>query len=255
MWLVLTEPFDPSGAWLSAELASRSGEEVQHLTSSDIAAASQADRGVDDEGVWFRVVTSHGRVVDSRKLKGVVNRVCSSPSVIAQAVGRNQVGVPRSLGAPLMRWLHRWPGPVLNRPNVDGLSGDFRPTFWWLDHAIKAGFSAPRPAPEGEERPAPHANTVSILLAVVGEDIHALDSPSRIIAMSLRSRCRRLAQAAGASILGIEAAPTPTGEWTFLGASLRPDLVRGGDAVVRSVSRALGLEHEPNRSIQADQLL
>ncbi len=246
MWLVLTEPFDPSGDWLAQELAKHASEEVLHLTSRDIAAASQADRGVDDGGVWFRVVAASGRVVESRRLRGVVNRICSSPGALTHSMGGRATESP-ALGAPLMRWLHRWPGPVLNRPNLDGLSGDFRPTFWWLDHAVRAGFAVPRSQQDFGGKSSPSNDPASVWVAVVGDDVRALDDPGRVIATSLRSRCRRLAQATGASILGVEATSTHTGEWTFLGASLRPDLSRGGEALVLSVVHALGMRQGADR--------
>ncbi|MGH8018789.1 MAG: hypothetical protein ACREIA_10935 [Opitutaceae bacterium] len=249
----MTEPFDPSGGWLAHELAKHASEEVLHLTSRDIATAAQADRGVDDGGVWFRVVAASGRVVESRKLRGVVNRICSSPGALTHGMGGRTTEAP-SLGAPLMRWLHRWPGPVLNRPNVDGLSGDFRPSFWWLDHAVRAGFAVPRSQPDFGDRSAPSGDPASAWVAVAGDDVHALDDPGRVIAMSLCSRCRRLAHAAGAAILGIEAASTHTGEWTFGGASLRPDLSRGGEPLVRSVMRALAMGHMAGGNLRARQV-
>jgi hypothetical protein len=256
VWLILSEPFDPSGVWLSEELQRRTDEEVVLLTSREISTASQADRGVDDDGVWFRVVAG-GHRVESRTLRGVVNRICSSPSALAHAVHRRGRTDSPGLGAPLLRWLHRWPGPVLNRPNVDGLSGDFRPTFWWMDHAVKSGFSSPPSGTEGGDRGlVPRADEPGTAwVAVVGADVHGLDDPGRIVPMSLRARCRRLAQSTGASMLGIEAAPGAlSGEWRFVAASLRPDLVRGGEPIVQSIARALGLstraprDPSPNRT-------
>jgi hypothetical protein len=55
----------------------------------------------------------------------------------------------------------------------------------------------------------------------------------------LREPCRRLASLAGATLLGIDFAPDDEGDWQFTGASVMPDLITGGDALIDALAEAL----------------
>jgi hypothetical protein len=55
----------------------------------------------------------------------------------------------------------------------------------------------------------------------------------------LDDACRKLARAAGVELLGLDFAPGADGRWRFTGASVMPDLMRGGEAVADALAQAL----------------
>jgi hypothetical protein len=48
--------------------------------------------------------------------------------------------------------------------------------------------------------------------------------------------CLRLARAAGTILLGIDFTPAASGGWEFSGASVVPDLIRGGEPVADALA-------------------
>ena len=56
---------------------------------------------------------------------------------------------------------------------------------------------------------------------------------------ALHEPCRRLAAAAGASLLGIDFALGTDGGWQFLRGSVMPDLVSGGEPLVAALAEVL----------------
>jgi 2-keto-3-deoxy-galactonokinase len=84
--------------------------------------------------------------------------------------------------------------------------------------AALAGLAAPAPA----------------TVFVVGERI----VPHPAVPRGLDEACRKLARAAGVKLLGIDFAPGIDGRWRCTGASVMPDLMRGGEAVADALAQA-----------------
>ncbi len=238
MWLLLTESDDASGPWLAEGLRRHTAHPVLVVTTLDLETAAHQERGVDPEGVWFRVVLDDGRVIESKRLLGAVNRAGPATRGVAHFTGGRRGAVATGYGPPLLRWLHRWEGTVLNRPNAAGRSGEHRSAFWWVDNAVHAGFAMPRSpaAPAGAEADGP-----GIPLIVVQEEVFPATIGDRPVPPQLALRCVQLARRTGTSILGVRAAATPIGGWRFVSATLRPDLTTAGEELQRAIARALGI--------------
>lgn len=244
MWLILSEPCDPAATWLAGGLRSCTPLPVVHFTSSDIGPSACSERGVDGAGVWFSIRTAGGRAIHSRELRGVVNRIWALPPGLAMRMNLpDRRPIVRNIVAPLLRWLHRFPGPVLNRPTAQGLSGDFRLPNEWVALAEESGFfNLPQMSAWREEAcpgPEPAAADEVTRVVVVGAQVLSLDDPGRAVPGALAARCLRLASVARASLLGIDAVRVFPRDWRFAGATFWPDLTRGGTALLDAVAGAL----------------
>src|SRR5687768_5862165 len=140
MWLILTEPYDDTGAWLADGLSAHAPGPVVHLTTRDFAHRAHTTRLIVGSDDWFRITVDNGVTIDSRSLRGVVNRICALPPGLASRLNDPQRDdAQRNFSLPLLRLLHGFPGPVLNRPTAQGVSGDFRLDFEWTALASQAG--------------------------------------------------------------------------------------------------------------------
>jgi hypothetical protein len=137
-----------------------------------------------------------------------------------------------------LSWLHSLGGPLLNPPAPQGLCGNWRHPSAWAALAGCAGLPVASYRQSSEDDPAAFWTVApSPIVAtsfVVGERIVAdpalprhLDQPSR-----------RLARAAGLCLLGIDFAPGADG-WCFVGASVMPDLSRGGEPLADALAEVL----------------
>lgn len=247
-WLVLSEFHDESATWLCQGLEAITKQPVMRITSCELENATRAERGVDDAGVWFSMTTRDGRTVHSRRLRGVVylldRPVLQGLAGTARAAPRRFAGPSTGTVTPLIRWLHSWEGPILNRPEPNGPTGERLPRAWWVDQALAAGFVGPV---EGSAIPRlPTGQAVEIRkepvyeVIVIGDVVLSAKGSGIVVPKSLQWRCVRVARAISASMMGIEATRTETGTWRFSLATLRPDLRNCGEAAIRAIARALG---------------
>lgn len=260
MWLILTEPFDPSGAWLSDGLSARSGQLFSHFTSLDIGGDARCERGGETGREWFRLHTRDGAIIDSRTVRGVVNLLFSMPPGLATRMNpADRTAAIRNFAAPFMRWLHHCPGPVLNRPNAQGICGDIRLPAEWVSAAESAGLPC-----LASETPWSHSSWFGRpedtrdlppmqRVLVAGDTVLPLAARGAALPAHIAAACRRLSVATHAPLLGIDLIPLPGDRWCFVAAHRRPDLQPGGQQAIEAVARALGLgrpaqpAHEPQR--------
>lgn len=246
MWLILTEPYDDTGAWLADGLRAYAPGPVAHLTTHDFAHRARTSHLVVGGDDWFQVTAENGATIDSRALHGVVNRICALPPGLALRLHDPQRdSAQRNFGLPLLRLLHGFAGPVLNRPTAQGISGDFRLDFEWAALASQAGLSRaparptwPTARPPGRIHATEPASDI-VPVAVIGDHVLALDEAATRLSSAVISSCRRLAALSRTSLLGLELMRTATGEWLFLRANPRVNLVPGGTDVLAAVARAL----------------
>jgi hypothetical protein len=246
MWLILTEPYDDTGTWLAEGLRPLTSEAVVHLTTRDLTQRARVCQVVADGESWFRVTVENGRTIDSRTLNGVVNRICALPPGLALRLHDPlRDSAQRNFGLPLLRMLHDVAGPVLNRPTAQGISGDFRLDFEWAALANQVGLPrAPaRPAwPPARVPDRSHTNMSAsdiVPVAVIGDQVLVLDNVDTRLPGNVIASCRRLAALSRTSLLGLDLMRSSPGEWKFLRANPRVNLVPGGAEVLTAVARAL----------------
>ena len=224
MRLLLCEPSDAPALWAWRALRSR-GLELELVTSEALAAPARWEHRIEDGRPSTRVDLADGRRLDSRELRGVLNRLVTGPQPPAGAVAADRDYAQQELWALWLSWLAGLPGPMLGRPGPQGLCGPWLHGSQWALLAARAGL---RTAPWRGDEPAAAA---SATLLVVAGAVLGRPAPEPVVAGA-----QALARAAGCSVLGVSFDPA----WTFAGAQPIPDLRWGGDPLLAVLARALG---------------
>jgi hypothetical protein len=137
-----------------------------------------------------------------------------------------------------LSWLYALPGPLINRPTPQGLCGNWRHPSAWTALAAQAGLPVTSYRQSSDDDPGELWQAAGVPPAatafVVGERVIAPAAVRR----ERHEGCRRLAHAAGTTLLGIDFALGADGEWKFSGASVMPDLVRGGEPLADALAEA-----------------
>jgi hypothetical protein len=236
--LILCEETDAAAAWAATRLRQR-GLATDIVTGADLAVAGRLEHRVGRSGSSFALELAGGRRLCGASVQGLLNRLTFVPAACLRRIG----GLDRDYAiqeiyALYLSWLHSLPGPLLNAPAPQGLCGNWRHPSSWIALAVAAGLPAvpyrqssrddPAPLWQGLAAPAPAT------VFVVSERL----VPHPAVARGLDEACRRLARAAGVKLLGVDFAPGTDGRWRFTGASVMPDLMRGGEAVADALAQA-----------------
>lgn len=237
MIFVLCQEMDASARWVADALRLR-GCTVRMVTDRDLAGAKRWHHQVGTGHVDCEIHLAVGDLLRVSDVRGVLNRLSSLPAAwFRQYGGPDRDYAAQELHAFYLSWLHALPGPVLNPPTPQGLSGNWRHPSAWTALAVRAGLpvhayvqsSDDDVANPGCDRP------VSGRVYVVGARV----VDPGYLAASHHAACVRLSQLAGAPLLGIDLAPDAAGRWRMTGASVLPDLFGGGEALVDALEEAL----------------
>ncbi|HEX2079627.1 MAG TPA: hypothetical protein VHG08_18010 [Longimicrobium sp.] len=233
MYLVLGSRADASARWAWRGLADRGLEPLEWIDAESLAGARWEHR-VGTDGTDVEITLADGRAVRAAGVRGVLNRLAAVPGPdVAHPEDREYAR--QELAAFHLSWLHALPAPMLGRPAPYGLCGAWRHASEWASLAAWAGLATPAhhvgsdgpsPAPAG----AGPARTVYVVAGEVA---------GRNVPAEVAEGCRRLAEMADATLLGIGFTVDDGGAWTFAGATPLPDLVPGGDALLDAIARAL----------------
>lgn len=235
--LVLCEDFDHAAAWAAQGLRRR-GVEVDIVCGTDLAAAPQLEHRVGRAGATIEIALASGRRLSSRTVGGVLNRLSFLPSAWMQRIGGpDRDYAVQEMYALYVSWLNSLPGPLFNPPAPQGLCGNWRHPSAWAALAGRAGLPVACYRQTSDVDPTtlwPMPTTAPATLLVVGERVVGQAAGLR----HLDDACRRLARAANVRLLGIDFAPGAQG-WRFAGASVMPDLTRGGEPLVDALAQEL----------------
>jgi hypothetical protein len=232
MRLLLCEPHDTSALWVLRELRAQDLE-VEFVTSADLARARRWEHRIEDGAAWTAIELGDGRRIDSRAVRGVLNRVeTAGLASLARAAPADRDYAIQELWAFWTSWLESLPDPVLNRPARLGLSGPWLHGSEWLVLAAAAGLATPPYRAEDGAEPVPPAPAGhEPLLIVVSGAVVGPPAPDAVL-----RGCQELSRAASCELLGVSF----RNGWEFAGATPLPDLRRGGRAIVDVLARALG---------------
>jgi hypothetical protein len=238
--LVVCEETDLGAFWAAERLQSR-GLSVEIVTGADLAAAERWEHRLGRSGTTLALTFAGGeRCLHSRDVRGVLNRLSFLPSAWLQRIGgADRDYAIQEMYALYLSWLHALPGPLLNRPTPQGLCGNWRHPSAWAVLAAHAGLSVASYRQSSEDDPAETWRAASeppvATVLVIGERVVA---PPQMPSDQWGS-CLRLARAAGTILLGIDFTPAASGGWEFSGASVVPDLIRGGEPVADALAEVL----------------
>ena len=183
------------------------------------------------EGCVTRITLANGVVLDNALVRGAVNRLTGVAAELGAASDDRDYAV-QELYALLLSWLHSLPAPVVNRPAPQGLGGAWRHSSRWVQLAARAGLPVkdyrrtsadPRAVLYSDPPLVPPGTPVQTVLVLAG---HAAGPP---VPRSIAEGCRRLAELASTTLLGVDLALDEEGAWTFAGATPLPDLISGGE--------------------------
>jgi hypothetical protein len=228
MRLLLCDEEDEPALWAGARLASL-GVALERVTSADLMRARRWDHGLEGAQVRARVELADGRLIDTAEVHGTLNRLVGPRAdLLAAAPKAERDYALHELWALWMSWLRTLPEPVLNAARPNGLCGPWHSEPRWLVLAARSGL---RTQPwSGDGRPSSPAGDGPMLL-VAGGAVVGPPAPADVV-----SGCQALSLAVGCPLLGIWFAPG----WMFMGASVQPDLRRGGQALIEVLARVLG---------------
>lgn len=183
-----------------------------------------------------------GRVVDSRVVAGTLNRLVGVPPLlleVAQPTDREYAG--QEMFAFFLSWLHCLPGPMLNRPTPQGLSGAWRHDSEWAVLAAEAGLRTSPYRMTSQAQTGGWSFSDDVLreehvatVVVVGEEV--IGGPG---GAEVNQGCRRLAVLADTELLGVDLVEDQPGSWAFLQAVPQPELRVGSEPLLDALVKTL----------------
>jgi hypothetical protein len=239
MWLILCSREDTSALWAYTGLQARGLMPLELVTADMLTHNAKWEHRVGTDGAYINITLADGRVIDNRKVHGVLNRLTHVPL-------QHLTGAPdfeyasQEYSALFMSWLNALPKPIFNGAAAQGLSGAWRHISEWVWLAAQAGLPTPQykqtshdSIDESKElRRLLPAGTPTMMVITVGDRVIASALPPAV-----RQGCVELARLSETPLLGIEFAVAPdTRTLVFAGATPVPDLQVGGEAVLDALA-------------------
>jgi hypothetical protein len=242
MWLILCSAEDASAFWAYHGLQARGLNPLELVTADRLTNDAKWEHTVGTDGAHISITLSDGRVIDNRKVHGVLNRLTHVPLEHLAGAPDYQYAT-QEYSALFMSWLKTLPSPVFNGADAQGLSGAWRHVSEWVWLAAQAGLPTPHYKQTSEDqidetkelRRLLPQGTPTMMVFTVGNRVIASGLPPAV-----RQGCAELARISNTPLLGIELAVAPsTRTLVFAGATPIPDLHLGGEALLDAL--ALGL--------------
>ena len=230
--------------WAHARLRDVGLAPLEVVTAASLALAKSWEHRLGADGVQLKVELEDGRVLRSSHIKGVLNRLASSPQyVIDRAVAEDREYAGGELSAFYLSWLNALPG-VINRPTPQGLPGSWRHASEWAVLAARAGLiTAPY-----RQSSASHPEDGFLSLAPSGEPVLSVivlrgKLYGSAVPSAVGHACRKLAESADTDLLGVDLFDAGNDGLMFAHATPFPDLTLGGEELIKGLARALQTDH------------
>lgn len=238
MWLVLCGANDLPALWAARGLEARGLHPLEIVTAEVLAYNRRFVHRLATSQQSINVMLADGRVIDSATICGTLNRLQLVPfEHLHSANATDRQYAEQELYALFLSWLNGLPGPVLNQPTPQGLSGAWRHLSEWMWIAAQAGLST-MPYRQSDAHSALLPNALSRAatrsIIVVKDKCFGPIAPPTVTVGSVR-----LADLSKTSLLGVDFQITPTGDWIFMNATPLPDLRLGGEALLDVLANTL----------------
>jgi hypothetical protein len=235
VWLVLCSPHDDSAIWAYHGLRRRGLSPLRIVTAEALAFSTQFEHEIVSDGIRTRIEHVDGWVLDSREIRGSLNRVQQLPSDhYARAAPEERLYAQQELFAVFLSWLNALPGAMFNRPGPRGLCGDWRPLSEWIRKAGTVGLETVRYRHDeelgGRIVVPPGALPVSVIV-FQGQCFGAR------LPTDVQDGCARLAEASATPLAGIDFMQQGS-RLLFAGATPLPSLRIGGEAFLDELAAA-----------------
>ena len=228
MWLVACQDGDADAISTGDGLRALGLTPLEVVTSSDLVHGACWEHRVDTRGARTRLRLADGRVIDSRDVQGVLNRllwVSAEGHRGASETDREYAG--GELYALVQSWLHAFGPRAVNRPTGSALAGAWRTPCQWRAAAREARLAI-RPYPDDATAP-PAVRRVLVV------DGRAIDEGDHGVPDDVLRGCERLTRIVGLDI--VEARFDE--DLAFADASLLPALASPDEGRVAAVAQAL----------------
>lgn len=237
MILVLCEDHDSSAFWAARALQLR-GLNCRVVTGSELANANGWTHRVGATGA--RCSVRLPRTLDLGRVRGVLNRLPYVPATWVHRIGgADRDYAIEELRAFYLSFLHALPGPMLNQPTPQGLSGNWRHPSAWTALAVRAGLPVRPYRQTSDDDPnlfwqAPPAPTLATVHVVGGRALRPEGFPA-----ALESACAEFSKVSATKLLGLDFARDEQGVWELIRTTVMPELVSGGAALADALAEAL----------------
>jgi hypothetical protein len=156
VWLVLCHAGDVTAAWCAVALRRGGLDPVRVVLAEELVVGASLMHAISATNSKASIVLASGEVLDSARIRGVVNRLQQLPENAGLPVADRPYARAEHTAATV-GWLATLPVPVLNRPVAHSLEGRWaRPGEWqlaasWLGLPTSGWTS--RPDPDALEGP------------------------------------------------------------------------------------------------------
>jgi hypothetical protein len=231
VYCVFCRADDLPALWAYRGLKRRGLDPLEIFTPEALVYNRRLEHRLQASETITRIELADGRVLESAKLRGVLNRLSYLPVDhfrAALADDRPYAGLEQQ--AIFLSWMHALPGVVINRPWPRSLCGEFRSPAEWVWLAVKAGLPVlPYHQSDGQALDYPLKNATYRMVAFDGQ-IYNVFYPW--VDESLRNSIHLLAGLSGLRLMGLDFLLNPAGEPQFVNATSLPDLQLGGDVLL-----------------------
>jgi hypothetical protein len=241
MWLVLCSRHDTAARWAYEGLQARGLAPLELVTIEDLVYGPYWEHRLGRDGVSSQNILSDLRTLQSREVKGALNRLTYlPPSYLSIGRPEDRDYAAQELNALLLSWLQALAPPILNPPTPQGLSGRWRHLSEWVCLAARAGLPTSTYHLNSydfalHERRAPH-EPVQTVITLAGQTFGA-SAPNDIL-----EGCLRLSESSDTPLLGVEFVGGESGQWTFADSTPLPDLRLGRVALLDALAGVLGVQ-------------
>ena len=241
MWLVLCSSTDAAALWVYQALGQIGLSPIHLVTAESLDSCRRWDHRLTKTGDSTSFVLPDGRVIESRYLRGTVNRILSPATIqLPMAVPEDRGYAAQELYAFYASWLKTLPAPILNTPAPQGLCGRWPHISEWVWLASRAGLRTPKYRMSsndisGNDHDTSVVEGQPIKTAVVVRDgVFGVDMSD-----SIAASCIRLAELSGVETLGINFYYDRRGELTFASATPMPDFRLSGWPLIEKLAAIL----------------
>jgi len=239
MIVVFSEDHDAAARWAAQRLAA-TGRPTRLVTGSSLASARRWSHRIRRGRASLDLELASGEHVSSDEVTGVLNRLSYLPAAWLQRIGgADREYVVQEMYAFYVSWLNCFRGPLFNPPTPQGLCGNWRHPSAWTALAAAAGL--PTSDYRQSDRDEPDAIWNSGAGTAERQTFFVVDGrvvPDGVLPLPISDACTHLGAAAASPLLAVELIGEGN-HWRFAGASVMPDLLLGGDALIAALASGL----------------
>ncbi len=235
MWLVLCSSDDLPALWAATRLRARGLSPLVVLSPELLHYGTRWTHRVGNRTTpSIRFTLADGTRIDGPEIRGVLNRLAVlPPELVDQFASADRVYALQEWTALHISWLACLTVPVLNRPVMQGLCGAWRHRSEWTWLAGQAGLET-YPCLLDSTTPAEPAMPFVRVRTVFVIDGQAIDES---LPADVAAACGTLGSLAETRLIGVD---LDADSLRFVGASPRPNLRLGGDALVEALASTFG---------------